>query len=29
MVPIVQQAVTKKVGDGGERQLWVVTGCIN
>ena len=23
----VQQAVTQMVGDGGERQLWVVTGC--
>ena len=23
----VQQAVTQMVGDGGERQLWVVTRC--
>ena len=23
----VQQAVTQMVGDRGERQLWVVTGC--
>ena len=23
----VRQAVTQMVGDGGERQLWVVTGC--
>ena len=29
MVPIVRQAVTQKVGDGGERQLRVVTGCSN
>ena len=23
----VRQAVTQMVGDRGERQLWVVTGC--